>query len=183
MYYNNSMTNTATLVRRMRSTSGLSLREMASRASTSAPALSNYETGSHEPRLSTLTRLADAAGCDLVIELRPRLTSADLRTLELHRAICDKFRNNPMQVRDRARINLIKLRSADTEGRSSHYHDRWERLLDGPDEGLIWAFTSSDQAARDLRQSGPFLGVLSGPERAAALQRAHDQSRDLVPAP
>jgi len=93
------------------------------------------------------------------------LTSADLRTLDLHRSIGDKFRSNPTQVRSRARINLTKLRSADTEGRSRHYHDKWERLLAGPDEGLIWAFTSSDQAARDLRDAlgpeGPSFSTLT----------------------
>src|SRR5258708_39904064 len=87
MRYNNDMTPTSELVRTMKSNSGHTLRELARRAKTSAPALVDYEAGRHEPKLSTLQRIADAAGCDLIVEVRPRLTHPERRTLELHKLV------------------------------------------------------------------------------------------------
>ena len=43
---------------------------MAARAGTSAATLSNYERGSKEPRLSTLSRLIESAGAELVVHVR-----------------------------------------------------------------------------------------------------------------
>ena len=63
--------------------SGLPLRDLAERAATSAATLSFYESGKKVPSLSTLRRVADAAGLDLEVSLVPRLTTADRRTLAL----------------------------------------------------------------------------------------------------
>ena len=170
MYYNNTVTSAAQLVHRMKLNSGLTLREMARRAKTSAPALVDYEAGRHEPRLSTLQRLADASGCDLVIELRPRLTEPEKRALRLHELIAAKLSARPQSVVSLARRNLDVMRTADVGGNASKYLDAWSRLLDGPLDTLVTVMTSTDQAARDLRQSSPFAGVLSDEERLEALR-------------
>ena len=59
----------------MKSNSGHPLRELARRAKTSAAALVDYEAGRHEPKFSTLQRIAEASGCDLFVEVRPRPVS------------------------------------------------------------------------------------------------------------
>lgn len=170
MHYNNTVISAAQLVRRMKLNSGLTLRELARRAKTSAPTLVDYEAGRHEPRLSTLQRLAEASGCDLVIELRPRLTEPEKRTLRLHELIAAKLSARPQFVVSLARRNLEVMRTADVGGHASSYLDAWARLLDGPLDTLAAVMTSTDQTARDLRQSSPFAGVLSDEERLEALR-------------
>src|SRR5580698_10133801 len=92
-----NVTSTAELVRTMKSNSGHTLRELARRAKTSAPALVDYEAGRHEPKLSTLQRIAEAAGCDLIVEVRPRLTHPERRTLELYKLVAEKLRADPLK--------------------------------------------------------------------------------------
>jgi transcriptional regulator with XRE-family HTH domain len=177
MYYNNYMTLTAELVRTMKSNSGHTLRELARRAKTSAPALVDYEAGRHEPKLSTLQRIADAAGCDLIVEVRPRLTHPERRTLELHKLVAEKLRADPQDVIQRALARIGVMRLRDLEGRSASYINTWERLLSGPIGELETAMTSTDQTSRDLRQSSPFGGTLSDEERLDVLKRVAAEDR------
>jgi transcriptional regulator with XRE-family HTH domain len=155
----------------MRLNSGHTLRELARRAKTSAPALVDYEAGRHEPKLSTLQRIADAAGCDLIVEVRPQLTHPERRTLELHKLVTEKLRADPQNVIQRAKARIDVMRSRDPEGRSASYITTWDRLLSGPIDELEAAMTSTDQASRDLRQSSPFGGTLSDEERLDVLNR------------
>ncbi len=177
MYYNNYMTPTAELVRTMKLNSGHTLRELARRAKTSAPALVDYEAGRHEPKLSTLQRIADAAGCDLIVEVRPRLTHPERRTLELHKLVAEKLRADPQGVIQRAKARIDAMRSRDPEGRSASYINTWDRLLSGSIDELEAAITSTDQASRDLRQSSPFDGTLSDEERLDILNRVAAEDR------
>ena len=171
MYNNNNMSQAAELVRKMRLNSGQPLRELARRAKTSAPALVDYEAGRHEPRLSTLHRVAEASGCDLIVELRPRLTLPERRTLALHEAVAEKLLKDPEAVLEKARGQLQVMSKADFEGRASKYLATWARLLEGPVTELAAAMVSTDQSARDLRQSSPFGGVLSDEERLTVIHR------------
>ena len=57
----------ATLLRSCRGRAGLSQRELASRAHTSAAAVCLYERGERVPRTDTLTRLLAATGATLVL--------------------------------------------------------------------------------------------------------------------
>lgn len=159
------MNETASLVKKLRQNSGHPLRELARRAKTSAAAIVDYEAGRHEVKLSTLRRLAEAAGCDLVVEIRPRLTSPERRTLEMHRAVAAHFQTHPERIREIARRNLQVMRDADREGHGSVYLEVWEDLLSAEDAQLIEAMTSTDQPARALRQASPFAGVLDDEER------------------
>ncbi|MDA8264125.1 MAG: helix-turn-helix transcriptional regulator [Actinomycetota bacterium] len=88
------MTHTADLVREVRSRSKLSLRALAERAGTSSATLSNYELGKKEPHLSTLERIALAAGTSLQVRVVPDLepalrgrASAAAASLEVARAV------------------------------------------------------------------------------------------------
>ncbi len=63
----------------VRARSGLSQRQLAERAGTSAAAISQYESGRRQPRLDTLRRIVEAAGASLDIEVRwPDPTALDL---------------------------------------------------------------------------------------------------------
>ncbi len=61
----------ATLLRRARTRSGLSLRHLATRAGTSHATLSAYEAGRVHPSVDTLQRIARAAGFGLTIDVVP----------------------------------------------------------------------------------------------------------------
>lgn len=56
-----------------RSERNLSQRELAERVGTTQSAIARLESGGRPPRIDTLLRIADALGCDLHIELLPRL--------------------------------------------------------------------------------------------------------------
>ena len=60
------------LLRDARRQAGLSQRQLAQRADTAQSAIARIERGQTSPSLDTLTRLLDAAGFDLRIELKPR---------------------------------------------------------------------------------------------------------------
>lgn len=61
----------STLLREARRAAGVSQERLARRASTTQPAISQYESGKLEPTLATFERLAASAGFDVHIELVP----------------------------------------------------------------------------------------------------------------
>lgn len=61
--------DSATLIRRARVAAGLSQRELAARAKTSAAAVSLYENGQRIPKVDTLARLLAAADHRLVLDV------------------------------------------------------------------------------------------------------------------
>lgn len=67
----------AKLIREARRRSGLSLRELARRASTSHSAISAYESGLRSPTAETLDRVVRAAGFALDITLCRRIYGDD----------------------------------------------------------------------------------------------------------
>jgi uncharacterized protein len=58
------------LLRRARFRAGLSQAELAARAGVAQSVISAYEAGRRQPALSTLARLIEAAGYDLVVDIR-----------------------------------------------------------------------------------------------------------------
>ncbi len=62
--------NAADVVRSARERAGLSKRELARRAHTSAAALVTYEQGTRDPSVGTLDRIVRAAGSDMRIVVR-----------------------------------------------------------------------------------------------------------------
>lgn len=61
------------LIHAARRRGGLTLRGLARRAATSHATIAAYEADRVTPSVATLTRIVGAAGCDLVVELRPRV--------------------------------------------------------------------------------------------------------------
>lgn len=67
-------------LRELRTTAGLTQRDLASRSGTSSAAISNFEAGNNAPTLGTLVRLADALECNVtdlvkVLDRSPRALS------------------------------------------------------------------------------------------------------------
>ena len=169
MEYNTVMNSSDSILQRLRRASGFTQRELARRAQMSNSSLVAYAKGRQDPGLATLVRLADAAGCDLVIEVRPRMTDSEIRTLELHRAVSLKIEANPTDTISIARRNLALMRESDQFGRSGFYFDTWQTLLDGSLSDLVRVMVSTDAAAKELRQASPFSGILSDDERFEVL--------------
>jgi transcriptional regulator with XRE-family HTH domain len=169
------MEDIGTFLRQERHAAGLTLRELAERAETSVPTLSDYERGRREPRLSTIDRLLRVLGRRLTITSAPvsgdrPLTVKDRQSLALHLRVAERFLAEPDQVRESARRNLERLYPIHRSGHSDDYLDTWRRLLDGSPNDLLDALTSTEQRARDLRQASPFAGVLPPDERELVLE-------------
>jgi hypothetical protein len=82
------------------------------------------------------------------------------RSLAYHRALA---RGLDQRMVDDALRQVWKWRM---QGRiDSRYADRWDELLRGSVEDVRKAISEDGEAARDLRQSSPFAGMLSEPER------------------
>jgi|SRR5680860_12045 len=91
---------------------------------------------------------------------------ATRRSLAYHRALARSLRQ-PMI--DDALRQVWKWR---LQGRiDPRYADRWERLLRGPVAEVRKAISEDSQAAGDLRQTSPFAGMLSEPERRKILRQ------------
>lgn len=163
------MSSCEEILQRLKSASGFSQRELARRAHMSNASLVAYAKGRQDPGLTTLERLAEAADCDLVVEVRPRLSQSERRTLAFHRAVAEKIEKNPSAVIEIAKRCLDGLRNRDVDGHSAPYFDAWQFLLDGPVADLLRVMTSTDAVARDLRQASPFSGILTDDERLDVL--------------
>jgi transcriptional regulator with XRE-family HTH domain len=73
----------ASILRRARLRSGLSLRQLAALAETSHSALAAYESARVTPNVETLDRVLSAAGFNASLSLTPRVASDDARGQEL----------------------------------------------------------------------------------------------------
>jgi predicted nucleotidyltransferase/DNA-binding XRE family transcriptional regulator len=65
-------TTAGALLRRARHEAGLTQAELAARAGTTQSVVSAYESGHRQPAIPTLAALVDAAGCELVVSVRPQ---------------------------------------------------------------------------------------------------------------
>lgn len=98
-----------------------------------------------------------------------RLTRDQNRSLWLGYATAGKLVADPVAVMEKARSNLMHLRRVHRRGAGRRWLAEWEKLLDGPAEGVLEALTSRTPRARELRQNSPFAGVLTEQERRKAL--------------
>lgn len=163
--YTSGMSSGSLITRRRREL-GLTQGQLAELAATSRERINTYEREQVSPQAATLERVLAAMQFEL--SSVPALTFEERRSLAISTAVAAKLRENPADVLSKARSNIEKMRSI---GRSEQrWVDVWESLLAlgaGHVEALL---TSTDQFARDLRQSSPFAGVLSGEERREVLK-------------
>lgn len=148
---------------------GLSQAELAQLAGTSQSAIAAYETGAKSPHLRTIERIATSLGQQLTIDFEPALTREEARSLELHRAIAVKLRQQPTAVLAKATANLERLTTMHPH--ASHLMDQWREILSRPIDDIAAALVDTSPISRELRHVTPFAGVLSAPERAEVYRR------------
>ena len=156
-------------IRTLRERAALTQAAFAHAGGTSQPTVAAYEAGRKSPTVNTVRRLAGALGLEAVVSYQPPLTREERRSLELHRAIAVRLRDDPERVLALARQNLARMRLR-AEGPSQLLRE-WEVLLDRPLLALLPLLADPDPWARELRQVTPFAGVLSAAERAAVYRQ------------
>lgn len=89
---------------------------------------------------------------------------ADRRGLAYHREISKRLDRHMV---DEARRQIWKLRAS--QKLDPRYADEWEKVLDMHLNQIKQVLEADDQRGRDLRQTSPFAGMLSEPERRKIL--------------
>ena len=92
----------------------------------------------------------------------------DQRSLELHRAIAAKLREQP-ELLAIAHDNLTRW--SKTGGRSQPYWDAWREILERPLEEVLSLLVLDNERMTALRQAAPFAGILEPKERWAIYAR------------
>src|SRR5262245_34768134 len=85
---------------------------------------------------------------------------ADATSLALHREVAKRLRADPT-LADAVRRRLV----AWSDRMHPYCRERWATLLDGPVEELCAFLESDSQAAIDMRQSTPFVGIVDAATR------------------
>lgn len=91
-------------------------------------------------------------------------TRLDERSLALHQLVAKKLLADP-RLLDRARANVRRWQ--ESNGSPSLALAEWEQILTGPAEEIARLLVERSEAATRLRQSTPFTGILTEPERLA----------------
>jgi hypothetical protein len=91
--------------------------------------------------------------------------TSERRSLALHRVVAERLDESLVEE---ARERVERL------AREGHLHpryaERWRELLSLPTPELAATIVTDDQAGRDLRQNGPFAGVLNEQERRRIIE-------------
>ena len=171
-------------IRRARARAGLGLRQLARQMGVTAKAITDWEISEElgTVQLNTLQRALDALGEDVVVATRrrsPHDSEARLErredrvSLELHRAVAIKLMNDPDAVLRGVPRNLERLRSRVQGASAASWLDEWAELGQTGDlGGFVNVMLGTDQRSVNMRQTSPFLGVLTQLERLAAIERA-----------
>lgn len=162
-------------IRTLREKAALTQAALAQAGGTSQPTVAAYEAGRKSPTLSTVQRLARALGLEAAVTYHPPMTREERRSLELHRVIAARLRDDPESVLAQARRSLAHMTArADA---SSQPLREWSVLLNRPVLALLPLLTDPDPWARELRHVTPFAGVLSAAERAEVYRAFADDER------
>lgn len=172
--------DSAQLVRRLRSESGLSQRGFAARAETSGPTVAAYECGHKEPRLSTLQRLAETVGLQVEVRLVPadrgarRRARREARSRALAAATAWLVDQDYEAARRLAHTNVERMESVTGSNRSRALLAEWRRVLDDGPSAVRRALLDPSEHGHDMRQMTPFAGLMSDRERALVLDAVDD---------
>lgn len=88
----------------------------------------------------------------------------DERSLALHQLVARKLLADPLLL-DRARANVRRWQ--ESHGSPSLALAEWEQILTGPVDEIAGLLVERSEMATRLRQSTPFTGILTEPERLA----------------
>lgn len=153
----------------LRACAGVTQKDLAQKAGTSQPTIALYESGEKSPSVSTLQRLAESLGFELVVNYVPKLTREDHRSLAYHHAVAKMVRQDPQAVIQRAKRSLARQHK--DHPHAAELLDQWQAWLDLPIDELIARMLDAGVMARDMRQVTPFAGVLDARERMRILKK------------
>ena len=92
----------------------------------------------------------------------------DRRSLEMHRAIAEKLRNQPALM-EIAWDNLNRWLASG--GHSQPYFEAWREILGRPLPEVLELLIEESEKMTSLRQNAPFAGVLTPAERWGIYER------------
>jgi excisionase family DNA binding protein len=107
---------------------------------------------------------------DAIRHRTDRLTQDEQRSLWLAYAVAGRIVSDPDAAIARALRNIDTMRPR-VRGSAGKWLDEWEKLLAGPIEMMLAAYTARDLRGRELRQHSPFAGLLDDAERTEVLGR------------
>lgn len=162
-------------VRRAREEAGLSIRELAERAGVAASTVWRIESGRLDPTVSMLERLLEAAAPRRPVRGTTREAAV---SLALGRLVAAAVLRDPTPhvKRARSRVAAIIESQASPQGQR-RWATEWQRLLDGPLEGVVAALIDPSERGYELRQNMPFTGLVADGERLEAVRRASREHR------
>lgn len=165
---------TSTIVRDVRTRAGLSQRALADAAGTSGPTIADYEAGRKEPRLSTLSRIAEAGGIELELRVVPSRQERALdRQRQLRLAIAAATAVRVREHWDEAcQLATEQLDALVVNGRgrsNERWVETWRRAVEDGPEAVARTLVRRGEDGDDLRQVAPFAGLLSDDERRLVL--------------
>jgi hypothetical protein len=98
----------------------------------------------------------------------------DERSLAFGRAIAAKLKERPEFI-EKARSTIDRWLLTVSAGSRGELEE-WKAALSGPIDGVFDLLIGTNDRARRLRQSNPFVGVLTPSERDAIMKqyRSHD---------
>jgi len=96
---------------------------------------------------------------DRIVPFRPGFTKSDLNALRLERAFEVIRRFTPREIRAKSLANLFRWKAI---GTWCSAYDEWQAILEDPDDGRLFAaMLGRDEDSVRLRQSPPYVGLLS----------------------
>lgn len=96
---------------------------------------------------------------DRIVPVRAGFTKADLNALRLERAFEVIRRFTAQEIRAKSLANLFRWKS---NGAWCSAYDEWKSILEDPDDGRLFAaMLGRDDDSVRLRQSAPYVGLLS----------------------
>ncbi|WP_419818772.1 helix-turn-helix domain-containing protein [Glaciibacter flavus] len=153
---------------------GWTVRDLAENLDVAPSTVTRMEKSERDGRiqLGTLQRALNVMGRSARLEVRNDRREERV-TIELHRELAKKLRQNPQRVLKVVPKNLDRLNARLTSPIGKTWVRRWSELIDGPVDQLIDGMLADTSEGRELRQNSPFGGALTDDERLAAIERAN----------
>jgi len=111
---------------------------------------------------------------DAIRHRTDRLSADQQRSLWLAYAVAGEIVRDIDHALILACENVVTMRGT-ARGSATRWLDEWDKLLSGPVDVMLAAYTARDPRGRELRQLAPFAGLLDDQTRTAVLAqwRAH----------
>jgi len=153
---------------------GWTVRELAENMGVAPSTVTRMEQSERDDRiqLGTLKRALSVMGRSPHVEIVNNRREERV-TMELHRALANKLKNDPKAALEVVPKNIDRLRTRLTSPIGQKWVDRWVELVHSPVDHLIAGMLADTPEGRELRQNSPFAGALTQDERRAAIERAN----------